>query len=97
LERKGLISVDVEMAQFLAEALGEFPLVATNKIDKADKERADANLNAFMHRIRHGQLAAVAAYVLPVSAKTGEGLGNLKHMIHETLVTKGYRTPFKTH
>jgi hypothetical protein len=52
LEKKGFISVDVEMVQFLAKTLGEFPLVAANKIDKADKKKIDANLKDFMHRIR---------------------------------------------
>ncbi|MDH5688317.1 MAG: 50S ribosome-binding GTPase, partial [Candidatus Bathyarchaeota archaeon] len=33
LEKKGFVSVDVEMVQFLANTLCEFPLVAANKID----------------------------------------------------------------
>jgi len=97
LEKKGVLSVDVEMAQFLAKTLGEFPLVAANKIDKADKKKIDANLKEFMHRISNGNLSAVADYVFPVSAKTRDGLGALKSAIHERLVAKGYRTPFKTH
>ena len=95
LEKKGIISVDVEMVQFLAKTLCEFPLVAANKIDKADKEEIDANLKEFMHRISNEQISAVSNKVFPVSAKTGEGLGSLKSAIHEILVVNGYRTPFQ--
>ena len=96
LEKKGFTSVDVEMTQFLEKALGKFPLVAANKIDKADEEKIDANLKEFMHRISNGHPLAVGGYVFPVSAKTGEGLGAFKSAIHERLVAEGYRTPFKT-
>jgi len=95
LEKKGIISIDVEMIQFLAKTLREFPLVAANKIDKTDKKEIDANLKEFMHRISNGHISAVADKVFPVSAKTGEGLSALKSAIHEKLVAKGYRTPFK--
>ena len=97
LEKKGFISVDVEMVQFLAKTLGEFPLVAANKIDKADKKKIDANLKDFMHRISNGNPSAVADHVFQVSAKTRDGLGAFKSAIHERLVAEGYRTPFKTH
>ena len=96
LEKKGFISLDVEMVQFLAETLGEFPLVAANKIDKADKEELEANLGEFLHQISNGHPWEVTDYVFPVSAKTGEGLGSLKNAIHERLVLKGFKTPFKT-
>ena len=95
LEKKGFISVDVEMVQFSAETLGEFPLVAANKIDKADKEELEVNLEEFIHQIGKGYPFAVGEHVFPVSAKTGEGLGALKNSIHKRLVAKGYRTPFK--
>jgi GTP-binding protein EngB required for normal cell division len=95
LEKKGIISIDVEMFQFLARTLREFPLVAANKIDKTDKKELGINLKEFMHRISNGQATAVADCVFPVSAKTGEGLSFLKSAIHEKLVAKGYRTPFK--
>ena len=95
LEKKGIISIDVEMIQFLAKTLREFPFVAANKIDKTDKKEIDANLKEFMHRISNGHISAVADKVFPVSAKTGEGLSALKSSIREKLVSKGYRTPFK--
>ncbi len=96
LEKKGFISVDVEMVQFLARTLGEFPFVAANKIDKASKEEIEANIEELRYRISSGHPLDVADYVFPVSAKTGEGLGVLKTAIHQRLVEKGYRTPFKT-
>ncbi len=96
LEKKGFISVDVEMVLFLAKALGDFPLVAANKIDKTDKKEIDTNLNEFMHRISNGHVSTVRGNLFPVSARTGKGLGILKNAIHERLVAKGYRTPFKS-
>ena len=97
LEKKGFIPVDVEMIQFLAEILGEFPLVAANKIDKTDREETDANLEELMYRLSNGDPLEVAGYVFPVSAKTGEGLSDLKRAIRERLVAKGYKNPLKTY
>jgi GTP-binding protein EngB required for normal cell division len=94
LEKKGYISVDVEMVQFLTETSGEFPLVVANKIDKVNKEELEVNLEEFMRQIGKGSPFAVGEHVFPVSAKTGEGLGALKDSIHKRLVAKGYRTPF---
>jgi len=96
LEKKGLISLDVEMVQFLAETLGEIPLVAANKIDKAGEDEIAVNLKEFKYRISDAQPLVVEGYVFPVSARTGKGLGALKSVIHARLVEKGYRTPFKT-
>jgi GTP-binding protein EngB required for normal cell division len=97
LEKKGFMSVDVEMVGFLRETLGAFPLVAANKTDKTSKKEMLANLREFMYRISGEQPSDVVNYVFPVSVKTGEGLGALKNAIHERLVEKGYRTPFKKH
>jgi GTP-binding protein EngB required for normal cell division len=96
LEKKRLISLDVEMVQFLAETLGEFPLVAANKIDKAGENEIAVNLEEFKYRISDGKPLVVKGYVFPVSARTGKGLGTLKSAIHARLVEKGYITPFKT-
>ena len=95
LEKKGIMSVDVEMVKFLATNLGEFPLVAANKIDKTNKKELEANLTEFLYRISNGNPATVKDHVFPVSAKKGTGVGELKTIIHEKLVAKGYRTPFK--
>ena len=92
LEKKGFISVDVEMVQFLTETLGESPLVAANKIDKVHRRELEANIEEFMNQIGKGSPLVVGEHVFPVSAKTGEGLGALKNSIHKRLVAKGYRT-----
>ena len=55
LEKKGFLSVDVEMIKFLTEILGEFPLVVANKIDKASTEKIANNFEEFMKRITDGQ------------------------------------------
>jgi len=95
LEKKGFISVDVEMVKFLAEILGEFPVVVANKIDKTNREELTVNLNEFTNRISNGNPSAVRDNVFTTSLKTEEGLGVLKSAIHTRLVAKGYKTPFK--
>lgn len=95
LEKKGFISVDVEMVKFLVDILGEFPLVVANKIDKINREALKLNLREFTYQISNGHPFAVRDHVFPASSKTGEGLGVLKSAIHTRLVAKGYKTPFK--
>jgi GTP-binding protein EngB required for normal cell division len=95
LEKKGFISVDVEMVKFLADILGEFPLVVANKIDKINREALRLNLREFTYQISNGHPFAVRNYVFQASSKTGEGIGVLKSAIHTRLVAKGYKTPFK--
>lgn len=94
LDKKGFISVDVEMVHLLAKTLGEFPLVAANKIDKRNRKDIEVNLEEFIRQLSNGHPSAVSDYVFPVSAKTREGLGALKSAIHERLMAKGYKTPF---
>jgi len=95
LEKKGFMSVDVEMVKYLTDILGEFPVVVANKIDKANREEIADNLNEFTNRISKGQPSAVRDNVFTTSLKTGKGVGELKSAIHTKLVAKGYRTPFK--
>ena len=95
LEKKGFMSVDVEMVKFLAEILGEFPVVVANKIDKTNREELTVNLNEFTNRISNGNPSAVRDNVFTTSLKTGEGLGVLKSAIHTRFVAIGYKTPFK--
>ena len=95
LEKKGITSIDVEMVQYLTKTIGKFPLVVANKIDKIDKKEIDANLNEFIQRVSNGDPSKITDFIFPVSAKTGEGLSALKNVIHEKLVVKGFRTPFK--
>jgi GTP-binding protein EngB required for normal cell division len=94
LERKGVISVDVEMIQFLRDLLDEGPLVAANKVDKADRDERELALAEL------GDLIAAEHFdslekVFPVSARTREGMGELKSAIHDRLVKRGFRAPFR--
>lgn len=93
LEKKGLRSLDVEMIHYLAERTGEFPLVAANKIDKAG-DKLKKSLLGLKHLINEPCISSNRSCIFPVSAKTGEGIGDLKNEIHKRLVKKGYKTPF---
>jgi len=95
LEKKGFMSVDVEMVKFLADKLGEFPVVAANKIDKANQKEIETNLNDFLNRISNDQLSTVKDNVFTTSLKTGKGVSELKDAIHQKLIEKGYKAPFK--
>ena len=95
LEKKGFISVDVEMVQFLTKTLGEYPIVVANKIDKVNNNDLEDNLKAFTHAVHTGDPQSSPEPVYLVSAKTKEGIGALKNAIHIRLVSKGYKTPFK--
>ena len=95
LEKKGIMSVDVEMVKFLEEILGEYPLIAANKIDKTNSYELEANLKEFIYRINIGSPTNLEKKIFPISVKKGTGLGELKDTIHSILVEKGYKTPFK--
>lgn len=97
LGKKNFISVDVEMIQLLTKTTGEPPLVAANKTDKADKTTIDSNLKELTQQIGGTDYSSTENLIFPVSVKTGDGLGYLKKAIHEKLVAKGYKTPFKPH
>lgn len=93
MERKGIIPLDLEMIQYIEESTGETPLVAANKIDKIKGDRAPL-LSELKARIDEGAPSESGCMILPVSARTGEGLGVLKDAIHRKLAEKGFRTPF---
>ena len=95
LAKKGFKSLDVEMVEYLHETLGEFPLVAANKIDKGSEWDVAANLEAFLDRITGGVPSEASGYVFPVSAKLGVGIGPLKDCFVKALAAKGFRNPFE--
>ena len=95
MEKKGMLSLDVEMVQYLTKTLGDIPLVVANKIDKARKDEIAANLEELKNRISDGQPPVPKDYIFPVSARTGKGLDMLKSAIHTRLAEKGHRTLFK--
>jgi GTP-binding protein EngB required for normal cell division len=95
LEKKGFMSVDVEMIKFLTEKTGEFPVVVANKIDKSNKKEIQMNFDEFLNRVSDGQPSTVRNNVFATSLKTGKGVSELKEAIHTILTEKGYRTPLK--
>ncbi|MBN2335048.1 50S ribosome-binding GTPase [Candidatus Bathyarchaeota archaeon] len=95
LAKKGFISLDVEMVGYLHDTIGEFPLVAANKIDKGRESDVLLNLDAFTQRIAGDDPEAASGFVFPVSAKKGVGVGALKERFMKTLASKGYRNPFE--
>jgi GTP-binding protein EngB required for normal cell division len=95
LEKKGFLSLDVEMVRFQKKIFDAWPLVAANKVDKTEDDKLKINLEEFIFQTSIGYPSNISNFVFPVSAKTGQGLGAFKNAIHEKLVKKGYRTPFK--
>jgi GTP-binding protein EngB required for normal cell division len=95
LARKGFTSLDVEMVEYLHETIGEFPLVAANKIDKGSERGVAMNLDAFLDRITGGAPSEASGYVFSISARNGVGIGPLKDCLVKTLAAKGFRNPFE--
>lgn len=94
LAKKGYISVDVEMVQYIAENLGEYPFIAANKIDKGKEKEVMANVSAFLDSLTDGDPEAAIDYVYPVSSKNKIGTGDLKNSLVQKLVKKGFTNPF---
>ena len=96
LANKNIAPVDVDIIQLMKSFLGDFPLVAANKIDKANKSEIDANLKEFSQYFGSIYHSAIGTSIYPVSARTGEGLSPLKSAIREKLMIKGFRIPFRS-
>ena len=94
LARKGFISIDIEMVQYIAENLGELPFVAANKIDKGKEQDIMENMDAFLYGVTDGDPEAAVDYVFPISAKKKVGIGQLKSRLVQKLGKKGYPNPF---
>lgn len=95
LDKKGFISLDVEMVQYLYEKLGEYPFVAANKIDKGNENEVIQNLEAFIDSLTDGEPEKATGYVYPISAKNSIGIGELKNQLVSKLGRKGFRKPFE--
>ena len=95
LSRKGFISIDVEMVQYIRENTGEYPFVAANKIDKGSDKQVLDNLEAFMYSLTDGEPEEVAGYIFPVSAKNKIGVGELKNQLVSRLQRNGFHNPFE--
>ncbi len=95
LAKKGFISIDVEMVQYIAENLGEFPFIAANKIDKGKEKDVMQNVAAFLDSVTDGDPDEAVDYVYPISAKNKIGTGQLKNQLVQVLKAKGFTNPFK--
>jgi small GTP-binding protein len=86
--RRGQIPVDVEFFRFLRE-LGLEPIVAVNKIDLIYLNERDEILDAICERL--GLLPPWRQWldtIVPLSARTGEGLKHLRELIDKRLRRK---------
>jgi len=88
-ESRGQIPVDVEMFSFLQE-LGLNPIVVVNKIDLIYPEERDEVLDSICEKL--GMPSPWRQWldvVVPISAKTGDGVSDLMRVIGERLRTSG--------
>jgi GTP-binding protein EngB required for normal cell division len=95
LAKKGFINIDIEMAQYIRDNIGEFPFIAANKIDKKKDEEIIENLNAFINGLTDGKPEEAVDYIFPVSAKKGIGVGELKNRLVSKLNRNGFHNPFE--
>jgi len=95
LAKKGFISIDVEMVQYLRENTGEYPFVAANKIDKGSDKVVMENLEAFIYSLTDGHPEEAAGIIYPISAKKNIGVGELKNQLFNKLQKNGYHNPFE--
>jgi GTP-binding protein EngB required for normal cell division len=95
LSKKGFISFDVEMVQYIRENTGEYPFVAANKIDKGSDKKVMENLEAFIDSLTDGEPEEATGYIYPVSAKKKIGVGELKNQLFKRLQRNGFRNPFE--
>jgi small GTP-binding protein len=84
-ERRGYVPIDVEMFHFLQE-LELRPIVAANKIDLIYSEERDELLDDICYKL--GLLPPWRQWldiIVPISAKTGEGIPELKRLVRQRL------------
>ncbi len=70
-------------------------MVVANKIDRANTVELASALIELRGRLRECCPTMDEGRIIPVSARTGEGLGYLKGTVHDALVAKGFKTPFR--
>jgi GTP-binding protein EngB required for normal cell division len=94
LAKKGFINLDVEMIHFIGETLGEYPIIAANKIDKGNEKEIMQNLDAFLKCLSIDESNLDVKNVFPISAKKGVGIGDLKREFISRLNAKGFTNHF---
>jgi GTP-binding protein EngB required for normal cell division len=95
LAKKGFINLDVEMIHYLRENLGEYPIIAANKIDKGNEGEIVKNLDAFSKCLSKDENQFVLKNIFPMSAKKGIGVGELKKELVSRLNNKGFTNHFQ--
>jgi GTP-binding protein EngB required for normal cell division len=89
-ERRGQMPVDVEMFQFLQD-LKLHPIVVVNKIDLIYPEERDGLLDDLCEKLGLSPpWRQWLDVIVPVSAKTGEGVQELKKLIKQRLGELGH-------
>jgi len=84
-ERRGQVPVDIEMFQFLRE-LGLRPIVVVNKIDLIYPDERDEVLDNVCEKLSMPQpWRQWDDVVVPISARTGEGVPELKRLVRRRL------------
>jgi GTP-binding protein EngB required for normal cell division len=94
LAKKGFLNLDVEMIHFIGETLGEYPIIAANKIDKGNEKEIMQNLEAFLKCLSIDDSKLDVKKVFPISAKKGIGIGDLKVEFISRLNSKGLSNHF---
>jgi GTP-binding protein EngB required for normal cell division len=88
-KRRGQVPVDVEMFQFLQE-LGLRPIVIVNKIDLIYPDERDEVLDNVCEKLDMPQpWRQWNDVVVPLSARTGEGVPELKRLVKQRLCELG--------
>lgn len=89
-EQRGQLPVDVEMFQFLQE-MKLHPIVVVNKIDLIYPDERDGVLDDLCEKLGLSPpWRQWSNVVVPISAKTGEGVRELKKLIKQRLSERGY-------
>lgn len=83
-DKRGHIPVEIEMFHFLKE-VGLRPILAANKIDNVPVSLRDETLDEISELLGLGKGWQMTGDIIPVSAKTGEGIGELKRKIRERI------------
>lgn len=82
LEKKGIIPIDIEMIQFVAERSNRPPIVVFNKIDKVKTDLVKQNLSLLQ------SYDVPESEIFLLSLKTKKGCHTLRNRVKELVVQK---------
>lgn len=82
LEKKGIIPLDIEMIQFVAERTSLPPIIVLNKIDKVKTMLVEQNLTL----LQSYDLPEIEFFL--ISLKTNEGCRTLRNRVKELTIQK---------